>query len=213
MADLAAQRKRRQKNIQILTPSRCRSPRYLHQLPLADGGPHRLPVVIHTHVPRNGIEPRERRLAGAISVPYLMNAKPCLLQEVISRPMADLLRCEEPVKPRTDGMDQRRGRSKIAILIDSHQDFEIVLRVHQRRRCNLYQCGRCFRKILPQLLDSTVALWRKKIALITLPRNLSAFAITETELKLIAAAAIIGFKRRPKAGKSTPAARGTPIAL
>ena len=31
-------------------------------------------------------------------------------------------------------------------------------------------------------------------------RNLSALAITETELKLMAAAAIIGFRRRPKAG-------------
>ena len=34
-------------------------------------------------------------------------------------------------------------------------------------------------------------------------------AMTETELKLIAAAAIIGFSRSPKAGNRTPAARGT----
>jgi hypothetical protein len=44
-------------------------------------------------------------------------------------------------------------------------------------------------------------------------RSLSALAITETELKLIAAAAIIGFKSRPNAGKSTPAASGTPTTL
>lgn len=39
------------------------------------------------------------------------------------------------------------------------------------------------------------------------------FAITDTELKLMAPAAIIGLSSRPKKGKSTPAASGTPIAL
>ena len=43
--------------------------------------------------------------------------------------------------------------------------------------------------------------------------NLKEFAITETELKLIAAAAIIGLSKRPKAGYKTPAATGTPAAL
>ena len=40
-----------------------------------------------------------------------------------------------------------------------------------------------------------------------------AFAITETELKLIAAAAKIGLSNIPKNGYKTPAAIGTPIAL
>ena len=44
-------------------------------------------------------------------------------------------------------------------------------------------------------------------------RNRSAFVITETELKLMAAAAIMGFKSKPKNGNRTPAAIGTPIAL
>ena len=44
-------------------------------------------------------------------------------------------------------------------------------------------------------------------------RSRSAFVITETELKLIAAAAIIGFSREPESGKSTPAASGTPIGV
>ena len=44
-------------------------------------------------------------------------------------------------------------------------------------------------------------------------RSRKAFAITETELKLIAAAAIIGLRSTPKSGKSTPAATGTPRAL
>ena len=44
-------------------------------------------------------------------------------------------------------------------------------------------------------------------------RSLRAFPITETELRLIAAAPIIGFKRRPNAGYNIPAATGTPIAL
>ena len=40
-----------------------------------------------------------------------------------------------------------------------------------------------------------------------------AFVITDTELKLMAAAAIIGLSRMPKNGNSTPAATGTPMAL
>jgi len=44
-------------------------------------------------------------------------------------------------------------------------------------------------------------------------RSLSALAITDTELKLMAAAAIIGFSSNPNAGNSTPAASGTPTAL
>jgi hypothetical protein len=45
------------------------------------------------------------------------------------------------------------------------------------------------------------------------PRNRSAFTTTETELRLIAAAANIGESRTPKAGYRAPAARGTPSAL
>jgi hypothetical protein len=43
--------------------------------------------------------------------------------------------------------------------------------------------------------------------------NRRLLAITDTELKLIAAAAIIGLSSRPKNGYSTPAAIGTPRAL
>lgn len=43
--------------------------------------------------------------------------------------------------------------------------------------------------------------------------SLSALVMTETELKLIAAAAIIGESSNPNSGYSTPAATGTPKAL
>lgn len=43
--------------------------------------------------------------------------------------------------------------------------------------------------------------------------NLSELTITETELKLMAAAAIIGDSNIPKNGNSTPAATGTPSEL
>jgi len=43
--------------------------------------------------------------------------------------------------------------------------------------------------------------------------SLSELPITETELKLIAAAAIIGDNSIPKKGYSTPAAIGTPAVL
>ena len=43
--------------------------------------------------------------------------------------------------------------------------------------------------------------------------NLSAFTITDTELKLIAKAAIIGESNIPKNGNKIPAAIGTPTQL
>ncbi len=43
--------------------------------------------------------------------------------------------------------------------------------------------------------------------------NLKAFKITETELNVIAALAIIGLKSKPKTGYKAPAAIGTPIRL
>jgi hypothetical protein len=43
--------------------------------------------------------------------------------------------------------------------------------------------------------------------------NLNAFIITDTELKLIANAAIIGESKIPKKGYNTPAAIGTPNTL
>ena len=43
--------------------------------------------------------------------------------------------------------------------------------------------------------------------------NLNALVITETELKLIAAAANIGESNRPKNGYNKPAATGTPTLL
>lgn len=47
----------------------------------------------------------------------------------------------------------------------------------------------------------------------TAPRRRKALLITDTELRLIASAAIIGDKSQPVKGKSTPAANGTPSAL
>jgi hypothetical protein len=44
-------------------------------------------------------------------------------------------------------------------------------------------------------------------------RSRSALAITDTELNVIAALAIIGLRSRPKTGYSTPAAMGTPSTL
>ena len=47
----------------------------------------------------------------------------------------------------------------------------------------------------------------------SLPRSRNALVITETELKLIASAANIGESSQPVKAYSTPAARGTPMAL
>jgi len=44
-------------------------------------------------------------------------------------------------------------------------------------------------------------------------RNRRAFAITDTELSDIASAAMVGLRRIPNAGYSTPAAMGIPITL
>lgn len=53
----------------------------------------------------------------------------------------------------------------------------------------------------------------KYIIMIYFLLNLNAFDITETELKLMAAAAIIGLNSIPKNGNSIPAATGTPNVL
>ena len=57
--------------------------------------------------------------------------------------------------------------------------------------------------------DCAVAGWDY----IFIPFNLSEFVITDTELKLIANAAIIGDNNIPKNGNKTPAAIGTPNVL
>lgn len=44
-------------------------------------------------------------------------------------------------------------------------------------------------------------------------RNRSAFSMTDTELNVIAALAIIGESSKPNIGNSTPAAMGTPTML
>jgi len=44
-------------------------------------------------------------------------------------------------------------------------------------------------------------------------RSRSALPMTDTELRLIAALAMMGLSRRPNTGYSTPAAMGTPRAL
>jgi hypothetical protein len=44
-------------------------------------------------------------------------------------------------------------------------------------------------------------------------RSRSAFAITETELKVMAALAMAGLNSKPKNGYRTPAATGTPMML
>jgi hypothetical protein len=44
-------------------------------------------------------------------------------------------------------------------------------------------------------------------------RSRNALVITETELKLMAAAAIMGDNKRPNTGYKTPAATGTPSKL
>lgn len=54
---------------------------------------------------------------------------------------------------------------------------------------------------------------RAIIHYILTPLNRKEFAITDTELKLMAAAAIIGESKIPKTGNRTPAATGTPNVL
>ena len=52
-----------------------------------------------------------------------------------------------------------------------------------------------------------------RIAYNLLRLSFSAFAITDTELKLIAALAMMGLSNTPKNGYNAPAATGTPSAL
>ena len=67
--------------------------------------------------------------------------------------------------------------------------------------------------IISQLLILLCKLYIFSFFYILIFLNLNAFAITETELKLIAKAAIIGESNNPNIGYKTPAAMGTPNTL
>ena len=54
--------------------------------------------------------------------------------------------------------------------------------------------------------------WRSRFHSLT-RRSRNAFPITDTELNVIAALAIVGLSSRPKNGYRTPAPMGTPITL
>ena len=83
-----------------------------------------------------------------------------------------------------------------------------------RRRGRLHvQPARRQRSVCERYAWRDGALASRRRIQISARRNRNAFVITETELKLIASAAIIGLRRRPKTGYSTPAAIGTPRAL
>ena len=91
---------------------------------------------------------------------------------------------------------------------DQTEAWQLVSGRLDRRPWNSARAGELFRgdgnfpRFLPLLDDQTLA-----------PRSRSAFPITDTELKLIAAAAMMGLKSHPNAGYRTPAAIGTPAAL
>ena len=55
--------------------------------------------------------------------------------------------------------------------------------------------------------------WTRSSSQRSMRRSRSALAMTDTELRLIAAAASMGLRRRPNAGYRTPAAIGTPSTL
>lgn len=57
------------------------------------------------------------------------------------------------------------------------------------------------------------AAWERDGVYNSARRRRNAFAMTDTELKVIAALAIIGLSKRPTTGYRTPAAMGTPSAL
>src|SRR3970040_814351 len=67
--------------------------------------------------------------------------------------------------------------------------------------------------VLIRCSDSSLELRLLLVAQTFMRRRRSAFPTTDTELKLIAAAAMMGERRSPKNGYSAPAAIGTPTAL
>ena len=82
-----------------------------------------------------------------------------------------------------------------------------------------FHCATCGPKAEHPIVRSTALLHSASVSMdCAVPysfnfRSRSEFVITETELRLMAAAARIGLSSRPKNGYSTPAAIGTPSEL
>src|SRR6202021_2603873 len=101
---------------------------------LPRGYTDRFAIVIDANMSSDGIKPRQSRFAGTIGVADAMNAKPCLLQEVIGVGTAQRLRCKKTVQLRTHAMDKRRRSREVALLIAGHKHLEIVFLMHPMDR-------------------------------------------------------------------------------
>src|ERR1022692_1687492 len=91
------------------------------------------------------------------------------------------------------------GRSRTSLSIWGNFEITTETRSHEEKIINEGQDGRNF---LSSAFSHNFTFLSRR-----------ALVITDTELKLIAAAAKIGLSSKPKNGYSTPAAMGTPMAL
>jgi hypothetical protein len=90
--------------------------------------------VIHANAPGNRVKPWKHRIARAIGVPDLVNAKPGFLQQVIRVGTNSRLRNKEPVQLRAQLSNENRGSVEIALLILGHEYLEIAVRRHAMDR-------------------------------------------------------------------------------
>ena len=109
-------------------------------------------------------------------------------------------------------MLQTQAEAKTYTLIKSLPPFYLLLK---RAPCTKYYSAQ-----QPSLYLFALNVFQVLMRVKLTPRtynfvffNRNAFTITDTELKLIAAAAITGDNNKPKTGYNTPAAMGTPAEL
>jgi len=84
----------------------------------------RFSVVIEHCVPGDRKHPWKDRFDWPVGVTRLVDAHPCVLEQIVGKPPREGLRAEIAKQPRTDGLDQRPGRLFVCLLISAHEGFQ-----------------------------------------------------------------------------------------
>src|SRR5258708_38291754 len=80
-----------------------------------------LTIIIHSHTPCDCEHPGKQGLAGPISVSYTVDAKPHVLEHILSIGSAAPLAGEKPVELWAEGPNQNRPRGWIRLPVPPHE--------------------------------------------------------------------------------------------
>jgi hypothetical protein len=86
--------------------------------------------VIDAYAPRDRIDPRQKRLAQTVGVPYAMYSQPCLLKGVISVRANCGVGVKEAMQLRADAIDQAPGCGEVTRLVAGHEGLQFLIHIH-----------------------------------------------------------------------------------